>query len=158
MSKNSAPQGAKYFKYTLTKGMTAIAIIVLILCLGGIVLSGYRLLRNGINEITDALTSPLLILVCIFCMALVISILCKSQYIVTKDSYVMQFGFIKSTYAIKDVTKVVYDTDTNKLTVFVGNEFSVLPLCKEWHEDFVQALRDVKPNIDYTFTASKTEE
>ena len=157
MSKNSVPQGAKYFKYTLTKGMTALAVTVLALCVGGIALSGYRLIKNGIHEITDVLTSPLLILICIFCMALVISILCKSQYVVTKDSYVMQFGFIKSTYAIKDVTKVVYDTDTNKLTVFVGNEFSVLPLCKEWQEDFVQAIRDVKPSIEYSFTASNME-
>ena len=157
MSKNSAPQGAKYFKYKLTKTMTGLAIAILILCFGGIALSVYRLIRNGVNELTDALTSPLLILVCLFCIALVISILCKSQYIVTNTSYVTQFGFIKSTFAIKDITKVVFDTDTNKLTVFVGNEFSVLPLCKDWHEDFVQALREVKPSIDYSFTASKTE-
>ena len=158
MSKNSVPQGVKCFKYKLTKGMSALAIAVLILCVGGIALSTYRLIRNGVHELSDALTSPLLILICVFCIALVISILCKSQYLVTDKDYVMQFGFIKSTYPIKEITKVVFDTDTNKLTVFVGEEYSVLPLCREWHEEFVQALRDVKPNIEYTFTVSKTQD
>ncbi len=158
MDKKDKPTGAKYFKYKLTKGMIAVAVAVLVLCVGGMALSVYRLIKNGIHSPTDVLTSPLLILVCVFCIALVISILCKSQYVVTDKSYIMQFGFIKSTYAIKDITKVVYDTDTKKLTVFVGEEFSVLPLCSEWHEDFVQALRAVKPSIDYSFTSSKTEE
>jgi hypothetical protein len=70
----------------------------------------------------------------------------------------MQFGLIKSTYKIKDVTKVVYDTDTKKLTVFNGEEYSVFPLCESWQEEFVQALRAVKPNIDYSFTSSKNQE
>lgn len=158
MEKKTAPQGAKYFKYKLTKGMIIIAVIILIVAAGGVALSVYRLIKSSLSEVTDFITHPLLILVSLFCIALTISILCKSQYIVTDKEYIMQFGFIKSTYAIKDITKAVYDTDKKKLTVFVGEEFSVLPLCAEWHEDFVQALRAVKPSIDYSFTASKTED
>lgn len=158
MEKKTVPDGAKYFKYKLTKGMIAVAISALVLSVGGLVLSIYRLIKSNFEEITDFITHPLLILVCLFCIALAISILCKSQYIVTDKHYVMQFGFVKSTYLIKDITKAVYDTDTKKLTVYAGNEFSVLPLCAEWHEEFVQALRAVKPSIDYSFTSSKTEE
>ena len=157
MGKKVVPAGAKYFKYKLTKLMVATAIAVILLALGGLGLSIYRLLKCKFEEVTDFITHPLLILVSIFCIALAISILCKSQYVVTDKNYIMQFGFIKSTYAIKDITKVIFDTDTNKLTVYVGEEFSVLPLCADWHEDFVQALRAVKPSIDYTFTASKTD-
>lgn len=157
MKKKTAPQGAKYFKYKLTKSMVAIAVIILIVSTGGVALSTYRLFKSSLNEVTDFITNPLLILASLFCIALTISILCKSQYVVTDKEYIMQFGFIKSSYAIKDITKAVYDTDTKKLTVYVGEEFSVLPLCADWHEDFVQALRAVKPSIDYSFTASKTE-
>jgi hypothetical protein len=158
MEKKTAPQGTKYFKYKLTNGIIAVAIVILTVAVGGIALSVYRLIKSSLSEVTDFITHPLLILASLFCIALTISILCKSQYIVTDKEYIMQFGFIKSTYAIKDITKAVYDTDKKKLTVFVGEEFSVLPLCADWHEDFVQALRAVKPSIDYSFTSSKTEE
>ncbi|MBQ7913037.1 MAG: hypothetical protein IJ308_04735 [Clostridia bacterium] len=158
MEKKTTPSGAKIFKYKLTKGMLAIAIVVLALSVGGAALSVYRFAKSGFNEVTDFITHPLLILASLFCFALAISILAKSQYAVTDKDYIMQFGFIKSTYPIKDITKVVYDTDKKKLTVFVGEEFSVLPLCADWQEEFVQALRTVKPSIDYSFTSSKTED
>ena len=158
MEKKNTPQTAKYFKYKLTKSMIAVAVIAILLSLGGLVLSVYRLVISEFDEVTDFITHPLLILACLFCLALTISILYKSQYVVKDQEYVMQFGFIKSTYKIKDITKVVYDTDTKKLTVFSGEEYSVLPLCESWQEEFVQALRAVKPGIDYTFTSSKTQE
>ena len=158
MGKNTTPNGAKIFKYKLTKGMIAIAIIVLALSVGGAILSVYRLIKSGFDEATDFITHPLLILASLFCFALAVSILFKSQYIVTDKDYIMQFGFIKSTYPIKEITKAVYDTDTKKLTVFVGEEFSVLPLSAAWQEEFVQALRAVKPSIEYSFTSSKTQE
>lgn len=149
MAKQKFPQGAKYFKYKLTKAMVITAIVALLLCGVGIVRGVYYLAKNGIHEVSDALTYPLLIAMCIFCVVLAVSILAKSQYVVTDTSYIMQFGLIKSTYAIKDITSVVYDTSSHKLTVYIGEEFSVLPLCEEWHEAFVQALRDVKASIDY---------
>ena len=158
MDKKSTPQGAKYFKYKLTKGMLAIAIVILAVSVGGAVLSVFRMIRSSFEEVTDFITHPLLIIASLFCIVLTISILSKSQYVVTDKDYIMQFGFIKSTYPIKDVTKVVYDTDTKKLTVFVGDEYSVLPLCADWQEEFVNALREVKPSIEYSFTASKTDE
>ena len=158
MEKKTTPPEGKYFKYKLTKGMIILAIVILAIAAGGVALSTYRLIKSSLNEVTDFITHHLLILVSLFCIALTVSILCKSQYVVTDKSYIMQFGFIKSTYAIKDITKAVYDRSTKKLTVFVGEEFSVLPLCEDWHEDFVQALRAVKPSIDYSFTSSKTEE
>jgi hypothetical protein len=158
MEKKNTPQGAKYFKYKLTKGMIAVAVAAILLSLGGLGLSVYRLIKSEFKEATDFITHPLLILACLFCLVLTISILAKSQYVVTDKEYIMQFGFIKSAYKIKDVTKVVYDTDTKKLTVFSGEEFSVFPLCESWQEEFVQALRAVKPNIDYSFTSSKNQE
>ena len=157
MEKKTAPQAAKYFKYKLTKGMIAVAVAILAVAAGGIALSTYRLIKSSLSEVTDFITHPLLILASLFCIVLTVSILCKSQYIVTDKEYIMQFGFIKSAYPIKDITKAVYDTDKKKLTVFVGEEFSVLPLCADWQDEFVQALREVKPSIDYSFTASKTD-
>ena len=80
MEKKTAPQGAKYFKYKLTNGMIAVAIVILTVAVGGTALSVYRLIKSSLSEVTDFITHPLLILASLFCIALTISILCKSQY------------------------------------------------------------------------------
>ena len=46
------PAGAKYFKYKLTKLMVATAIAVILLALGGLGLSIYRLLKCKFEEVT----------------------------------------------------------------------------------------------------------
>ena len=157
MSKNNQPFQTKYFKYKLTPLMTVLAIAVIVLCGAGIGVSIYRIIvEGGIHGVSDALRSPLLILVCLFCIAIVLGIFIKSQYVVTDKYYITQFGFIKSKFLIKDITSVVLNMDNNKLTVYVGNEYSVLSMNPEWNEAFVQALREVNPRIDYSFTYAES--
>ena len=134
--------------------MIAIAIAVLVLCAAGIAVSVYRLVSYGIKEFDDVLQSPLLILVCVFCIVLVISMLAKSQYVVDGKHLITQFGFIKSKFVIKDVTSIVYNTDEKKLTVYMGEQYMVLSMNPDWNDEFVQALRDTNGNIDYSFTLS----
>ena len=153
MKKQNAPQTAKYFKYKFTPAMIILAISALFLCVGGIAISAYRIVQYGLRELTDYLTSPLLIGICLLCIVVVIALLIRSRYIVTQEHYITQFGFIKSKFPIKDITAVILDTTTNKLTVKVGEQFSILSLSPEWNHDFVQALREVNPKIDYSFTS-----
>ncbi len=153
MKKQNAPQTAKYFKYKFTPVMITLAISALFLCVGGIAISAYRIAKYGLRELTDYLTSPLLIGICLLCIVVVIALLIRSRYIVTQEHYITQFGFIKSKFPIKDITAVILDTTTNKLTVKVGEQFSILSLSPEWNHDFVQALREVNPKIDYSFTS-----
>lgn len=157
MKNTNAPQEAKYFKYKFTKLMIAIAIAVLVLCAAGIAVSVYRLVTYGIKEFDDVLQSPLLILVCIFCIVLVISMLAKSQYVIDGKHLITQFGFIKSKFLIKDVTSIVYNTDEKKLTVYMGEQYMVLSMNSDWNDQFVQALREANKNIDYSFTLSDGE-
>ena len=156
MKDSNAPQEAKYFKYRFTKLMIALAIGILLLCAGGIVLSVYRITVDGIEEFTDVLRYPLLIAVALFCIVLVISMLVKSQYVVDSKYYTVEFGFIKSKYPIKDITSIILNTDEHKLTVYVGEEYSVLSINPEWNDDFVRALLEVNKNIDYSFTLTDT--
>ncbi len=155
MKKNTKPNSAKHFPYQFTKTMIALAIAVIALCLIGTGLSVYRLYKSGIHGFTDALQSPLLIAICLFCIVLMISILTKSQYVIDDTHYTTQFGFIKSKFAIKDITALELNTDTKKLTVFVGEEYSVLSLSPAWQDEFIAALRKVKPEIEFTFTLAE---
>jgi hypothetical protein len=152
MKKQSAPQEAKYFKFRFTPLMIGLAITVLILFTAGIALSIWRISKNGIHGVGDVLKSPFLIAICLFGIVVVTAMLIRSRYIVTKDELTTQFGIIKSRFPVKDFTSVLLDTDNKKLTVYSGEQFFVVTTNPEWNNDFVQALREVKPDIEFSFT------
>lgn len=158
MDNKKEPKKAKYFKYEFTKTLIALIFVVLALCAAGIAVSIYRLYRFGITGWMDALKSPLLIAVCIFCIATILGVLFKSQYIIDETHYTTQFGFIKSKFPIKDITKLELNSDTHKLTVFIGEEFSLLSLSPIWNNEFIAALREVNPDMEFTFTLAEKSE
>ena len=159
MKKQTTPNEATTFKFKFTPLMILLACAVLLLCSIGIGLSVWRIVKSGgIHGVTDALKSPFLILICIFCICIVIALLIRSQYIVTDEYFILQFGFIKSKYAVKDITSVLLDTDTQKLTVYMGEQFFVATVNPEWNNDLVQALRKVNPDVEYSFTLAEKKD
>lgn len=155
MKKQSAPQEAKTFKFRFTPLMIALSIVVILLCAAGAALSVWRITQQGINGFNDALKSPLLIAICIFGIVVVVTMLAKSQYIITKDNLIVQFGIIKSKFPVASFTSILLDTDSKKLTVYMSEEFFVVTTNPEWNNDFVQALREVKPEIEFSFTLTE---
>lgn len=152
MKEKNSPKQAKYFKYQFTKTLIALAVAVLLLSLAGIGVSIYRIIAFGIHGLSQALQSPFLIGICVLCIVIILSILIKSQYAIDDKHYTVQFGIIKSKYLIQDITSIVLNTDTNKLTIYIGEEFSILSLAPKHHDEFIAALREVKPEIEFTFT------
>ena len=152
MKKQSAPHEAKFFKFRFTPLMLILAVCVIVLATAGTALSIWRIVAQGIHGFNDALKSPLLIAICIFGIVIVTAMLIRSRYVITKDALVIQFGFIKSKFTVADFTSVLLDTDSKKLTVYMGESFFVVTTNPEWNNDFVQALREVKPDIEFSFT------
>ena len=147
------------FKYKFTTTMLILLIVALALCAAGLAVSIFRIYNEGVHRFLDALQSPLLIAICVFAIAFIISVLVKSQYVVTDKHYISQFGFVKSRFLIKQVTKIELDSDTKKLTVFVGEQYMVLSIAPEQNDAFVQAMRKVNKNIDFSFTlATKSQD
>ena len=64
----------KIYKIQLTTPLLILSIAVLALCLVGIGLSVWRISRFGVHNLTDVIKYPFLIAVCLFCIALEISI------------------------------------------------------------------------------------
>lgn len=56
---------------------------------------------------------------------------------------------------MEKLTSILLDTDTKKLTVYMGEEFFVVTTNPTWNNDFVQALREVKPDIEFSFTLTE---
>ena len=155
MKKHSISQGTKIFKFQFTPLMIILACSVILLCIAGIVLSALRIADEGIHGIGDALKSPFLILICVFGIAIVLGLLIRSRYVVTEKNLITQFGFIKSKFPIENITSLLLDTDTQKLAVYMGEEFFVILTNPKWNNDFVQAIRSVKPDVEFSFTLAE---
>ena len=76
----------------------------------------------------------------------------------TEDALITQFGFIKSKFLIKSFTSITLNTDVQKLTVYMGEEYFALVISPEWNNDFVQAIRKINPDVEFNFTLSETKD
>ena len=152
MKKKTAPVQKKCFRFQFTPVVLLMSAAALLVCALGIALSVYNIFKSGLHSFTDFLKYPFLILISIALAVIVVALLIKSQYIVDDKNFTTQFGLIKSKCALKDITSVVLDRDTNKLTVYMGEAYSVLSVQPSWNEDFVRALLKGNPSIDYSYT------
>lgn len=143
------------FKITFSKSIYLLCVAVYVLCLAGIALSVWRIIKFGVHGFNDIIKYPFLIAVCLLCIVLVTAILIRSQYVVDKQYLITQYGLIKSKFAIKDITAVTLDSDSQKLTVNFGEPYTVISVAPSWNEQFVRALLAVNPSIDYSFTFSE---
>ena len=142
----------KRFKMKFSPTIILLCIAVLALCGVGIGISIWRIARFGIKGFNDVIKYPFLIAVCVFCIVIVIAILIRSQYVVAGETFITQFGIIKTKFPIKEMTSLLFDRDLYKLSIYFGEQFSVISVSPTWNEELVRALLAVNPNIDYGFT------
>ena len=150
--KKKEAQTVKRFQIKFTPVIISLCFAILLLCCVGIGISIWRIAHFGINGFNDVIKYPFLIAVCLFCIVIVIGILIRSQYLVDGETFITQFGIIKSKFSIQEITSVLLDRDLKKLSIYFGEQYSVLSVSPEWNEELVRALLAVNPNIDYGFT------
>jgi hypothetical protein len=147
----------KRFPYKLTTAKYLLAFGALALFLFGIGFSAYRIVKFGVNGFNEYLQSPLLILICLFGIAVVASILIKSEYAVDEQYFYIRFGFIKDKFSIKDMTSLLLDTDANKLTVYFGENFITLAVNPTNNDEIIKAIREVNANVEFNFTLAENK-
>ncbi len=154
MNRQSQQQAKRQdFRYKFSPTMLLLCGLVLLLCLAGIAVSVYRMIVNGgILTFYDFLKYPFLILICVFCMVLIIALLIKSEYSLIDNQLVTRFGLIKSKYDVLKITALTHDRELSKLQINFGEEFFVLLLDSAWADDFVSELIKINPDVDYTYT------
>ena len=116
----------KSFKMKFSPMIICLCIAVLALCGVGIGISIWRIARFGIKGFNDVIKYPFLIAVCIFCIVIVIAILIRSQYVVLGETFITQFGVIKTKFPLKEMTSLLFDRDLCKLSIYFGEQFSVM--------------------------------
>lgn len=157
MKRNDSEKKGTVYPFRHNAKSVFFCVIALILCAVGAGISVYRIVQNGIHEFTDALQSPFLIAVCLFCAAVIVSILIKSEYVVTESELITRFGFIKSSLPLSTVTSMEHDRTTHKLTVYCGEQFTVFTLKEEWADDLARDICKANPNIEFSFTMTENK-
>ena len=144
----------KKFKYSFPRLTLILIIAGLAVCLAGFIVNLYVCITQGISyAVNPALPIVLYILmffITIVAGGLLVSVLCSSYYSVNKKTLRTAFGFIRSSYDVKQIDIVVLDRETNKLMVYFKDESYIIIVIKpSQYTDFVQAILDVNPSIEY---------
>ncbi|HIR23638.1 MAG TPA: hypothetical protein IAB32_07625, partial [Candidatus Scatosoma pullicola] len=85
------------------------------------------------------------------------ALLIRARYVVDDRYFVTQFGIIKSRCEIGQITSVVLDRDTDKLTVNAGETYFVPNIAANENEKLVRALLKRNPDIDYSYTVRENK-
>lgn len=152
----------KIFKYKFTKLIYLLIVLGMVACVAGFAVTLWQCLTQGTGMTNiPALTIIryiLMFFVTVVLFVILLSLLISSYYAVDKEHIKTKFGFITSKYNINDIDVITLDRNTNKLTVtFKDESFIVIVVKEEWYNDFVQAILDAKPAIEYSII-SKTGE
>lgn len=124
----------------------------------------YQVLTYGISSSAEPsytiIQYVLMFAVSIGLAIILISLLFRSYYAVNGEYFITSFGIIKSKYKISDILSIELDRKTDKLTVYfkgeikngveTENPFVVIVVNPEWNEKFVDAILEIKPEIEFS--------
>ncbi len=153
----------KVFKYRFSRLVLSLIIICLALCAAAFAVNLWQIIKD-VAEQTPMDTFRILryivmSIVTVVLFAILISLLISSRYVVDGTTLKTCFGFIASKYDITRIDSILLDRKTNKLSaVFKDETFIVIVVRPEWYSDFVQAILDVNPSIEYSINSMTSED
>lgn len=150
----------KIFKYKFTRLISLLIYFCLALCAVGFALNLYLCLTVGIGSAADPVYPIIqysaMFFISVVLAVLLVSILLSSKYVVGDKKLKICFGLIKSTYSIDDMESIELDRETDKLSVyFKDGTYIVIVVKQEWYNDFIEAILNVNPRIEYTIKSKQ---
>lgn len=142
----------KSYTFKLSKLAFAGCIVGILLGIGGIAFTIYRMLAPSLGFSSPQLIIQHIVIIIASLLALVIfpAILIHSVYKVTDKEIILWFGIIKSTFLLKDIKSVHLFTKTNKLVVyFKDDRYTVIVVKPEWYNEFVKDICNANKDIRY---------
>lgn len=153
----------KRFRYKFTAVMKVAIIAGLILSAAGFTVNLVMCIINGVSSAADPvypiLQYTLMFFVTVALFAILLSVLLNSAYVIDGKSFKTKFGFITSKYDIASIVNVTLDRKTNKLAVtFENDTYIVIVVKQDWYDDFIKALLEANPQIEYTINSLEKPE
>lgn len=152
----------KTFKYKFTTTTLVLIYLGLALSVAGIALNTFNIFSEQVwlytNNAFDIIRYVLVYLISVALSVILISLLVSSYYSVDEKHFKTSFGIIKSSYDVKKIKLINIDRATNKLSVYFDeNKYIVIVVKKEWHDDFVDALLKVNPEIEFSIQSKEND-
>lgn len=153
----------KTYKFKFSKLITVLIYVGIALSVVGLGLNIYFIssdgLANAVKIIYPILQYSLMFLVCILLLVILLSLLISSYYSIDGTTLKTSFGIIKTKYDISKIERIELDKTSKKLTVFFSEEqFTVIVINSDWHEDFVGSLLKVNPKIEFLLHSEEPDE
>ena len=154
----------KRYPFQFTTLMKVLFFLGLLLAAAGFGLTLWRFmvfLKEDAGSFYSWLQYIILFFVSLFLIALIISMLIRSQYLLTGTHLILQFGFIKQKFAIKDFYSVHLFKGMNKLAVYFDDfktKYIMIVIREKWYDDFIQTLMERKPGIGVSYSTKEEED
>lgn len=152
------------YPFKFTPLMLVLFLLGLVLCVGGFSLTLWRFLdfvQGDLGNIYGWIQYVLLFFVSVFLAALIISMLIRSQYVITQEHLILQFGFIKQKYELSRIVSVHLFKGLGKLAVYFDDfktKYAVIVVKESWYDDFAKQLIERNPKIGFSFSTPEEEE
>lgn len=140
----------KSFKLKFETKYVVLSYCGVLLCVAGFILNLWRCIENGgFTDFYSSLQYAVVGLVTVFAPVLLLSVIYHSKYTLTDTEFITRFGFIKSKFAIAEMTSLVYDDEKCALAIYTGESYMVFKLGREWQREFIDCLREKNKKLLY---------
>ncbi len=152
----------KTFKYKFTTTTLVFIYLGLVLSVAGVALNTYNILAERVwlyaNNSLPVIRYALVYFISVALAVILVSLLLSSYYSVDEKYFKTSFGIIKSSYDVKTIKVINLDRATNKLSVYFDEDkFIVVVVKKEWHDEFIEALLKVNPEIEFSIQSKESD-
>lgn len=149
----------KTYKFKLSKAAVILTVAGILLGLGAIGFTVWRIYRTGFSEPLYIIQHVVLLLVGTIAIVIFASILIRSVYKITDKEIVLWFGIIKSTFKISDIESLHLFTKTNKLVIYFKDEkYTVVVVKPDWYNEFCKEILARNEKIRYDVSVSDSDE
>lgn len=162
---NLSLQNPVRYRFKFSPLLIAVTVLVFALCafsIGYTSLHFAEFIRGGdFSNFYEWLKYLIPYLVSALFLLLAVAILIRSQYVVTDDALIMQFGFIKQRFEIGKIVSVHQFKGAGKLAVYFDDrktDYILIVIKDALFNDFVRDLCSRDERIQFTFSTADEEE
>ena len=149
----------KTYKFKLSKAAVILTIAGILLGLGAIGFTVWRIYRTGFSEPLYIIQHVVLLLVGTIAIVIFASILIRSVYKINDKELILWFGFIKSVYSIQEMESIHLFTKSNKLVIYFKDErYTVIVVKPDWFNEFTKDLCSRNSKIRYDVSTTEIDD
>ncbi len=108
--------------------------------------------RGGFTDFYDSLQYIILFALSVIAPVLFLLFVYRSKYEITDRELIVSYAFLKSSYKVAEISKIVLDKALCRLAVYMGDSYMILRLNEEWSLEFIDLLLSRNKSILYDET------